>query len=200
MRRAAVACLLFASSARGAEFSASIGSLRERLPFRPIGIPVKARAASAAPFTWRGAPLSVAGPDEWRRLTEKAASSPDRRLVISGAEAAFELFVLSTDRPFEGQDCPGGEIRNSFLLSRPAGGDGLDIYPARLSAVCRVGAVVHDLLSVNARADGSVADAFLDGDGFRIPGARRPDGARQPERGALEAVLKKLVALFLGPG
>ncbi|MFA6092792.1 MAG: hypothetical protein WCU88_11420 [Elusimicrobiota bacterium] len=140
--------------------------------------------------------VRVTDAESWSRLLARARAFPDRRMVVSyGEDAGYEVFVLTSTRPILGQECRKGGIENSFFMSRPLGGSGQDVYPGRISALCRVSGKMKDLLSVAIDGEGMVQDVALRGGGFDLP--RSAGNRRAPAPRALEEFLRKMVVQFL---
>lgn len=127
-------------------------------------------ALAAAPPSVPSQPVlvkRVADAAAWKKLRDRALKAPhvSQSVTVNGVD--YTIFSIVSGEPFPGQQCPAGTMpRNAAHFTIPATGADAGIYPVRLTAACVVSpddSSSHDLLSVDADADGKILDiSFYD--------------------------------------
>lgn len=122
-------------------------------------------AEAAGPVSVPSAPVVVkriADPALWKKLRDRAARPPHVSQAITVNGVNYTIFSIVSSQAYPGQECPAGTMpRNAVHFTIPAPGPDAGIYPVRLTAACVVApddSSSHDLISVDADADGNIVD------------------------------------------
>lgn len=138
----------------------------------------------------------------WDALLAKARASKHRQRTQIGSVTYIE-YILTNTAPLRGQDCPQGTTpENRFYLTETEQGEtaSRQIYPVRVSVVCRGDAGVHDSFDMDADYDGTILDiAVYDGAlGLAMhPAPEMQDDAPSAEPTALKVFLTRAFKQFL---
>ncbi|MBI3506846.1 MAG: hypothetical protein HY059_18565 [Proteobacteria bacterium] len=167
---------------------------RSRRRRRPAPAPAPAPAAKPEPPKDYG---RVAEEAVWKALVAKARRAPHRRTEIWVDDNAYDVNILQSDTPAEGQACKNGmPARNAFYLSTPRKPDTGEVRPIRISSVCLNFTGATDSFDLLADLDGKIISVEVFNTAGSFDSRLKTDPGTDAEKAALRAFLTNLLKLF----